>query len=781
MLKKIVIGVLFVVGTILSGSELVKNGMPCAEIILGSQPSVAAQLGAEELRFHIEKMTGAKLPIAVKSSGKLIPIYVGESDFTRNQNLKNEDFKNQEYLIRVSKDHIILMGRDSADKRKVDYSKYTNLPDKWSEVGTLYAVYEFLEQLGFRWYMPGNLGIAFTPAKNLSVKEQEIRRTPSLLYRDYGHAVFPADFIGDTMSNPNKAVYSLPETKLYELRKRVGGKRIIINHSFYTWPKRFPDKKLWFAQGYGNSRTAQLCYTNPEVIKQVAEDARNFFDKKKKSQDLFSNSQDDFLSNIYPVVPGDDRSWCQCARCQALILPKATRGRGFSDNKATNYILGFVNEVAKELKKTHPDKFIGTLSYASYFYPPDKVKLEDNIVIFACVENLDPTNDIFKEWREKFPNIRMGAWQYYCQPTLRARAQQVRLFPGLNGRNVEKNFRMFEKGNLIGMFWEPPILFYSYRSAAMEMVEGHILWSLAFDRNRSGAQMFNEFFPLFFGPAEKPMKEFYTRIEDLYCGYVRKTGVIPNEIVSWKELGNKKVLNELEKLISEARKSAPASPYKERIDIFDRAILQYMKNGQGAFAKADILRSPSMQQSIAVKVSCAEPGNPEKVNWKDATNLILYGGMKAEPLKKNLSVKIAHDGTWFYMMCHEICDPSKLSREGNIFLTDAWEAFFAKQRSVPYNHTIASVTGGYEAYQHTAVAIDLLKLKQNVAVKLNKNSWTVYTAIPLEALVPGGIKPGEMLYFNIIRTAHAKSSGCWIPTFAGYLTPERFGQVWLEK
>ena len=89
MLKKIVIGVLFVVGTILSGSELVKNGMPCAEIILGSQPSVAAQLGAEELRFHIEKMTGAKLPIAVKSSGKLIPIYVGESDFTKNQNLKN--------------------------------------------------------------------------------------------------------------------------------------------------------------------------------------------------------------------------------------------------------------------------------------------------------------------------------------------------------------------------------------------------------------------------------------------------------------------------------------------------------------------------------------------------------------------------------------------------------------------------------------------------------------------------------------------------------------------
>ena len=126
MLKKIVIGVLFVVGTILSGSELVKNGMPCAEIILGSQPSVAAQLGAEELQYHIEKMTGVKLPIAVKPSGKLTPIHVGETVFTRAQNLKNEDFRNQEYLIRVNRDHIILMGRDSADKRKVDYLKHKN-------------------------------------------------------------------------------------------------------------------------------------------------------------------------------------------------------------------------------------------------------------------------------------------------------------------------------------------------------------------------------------------------------------------------------------------------------------------------------------------------------------------------------------------------------------------------------------------------------------------------------------------------------------------------------
>lgn len=765
----------------LSGAELVKSGIPCASIVLGKQPSAAAQTGAYELQYHIEKMTGAKLPIVNEASGKGTHIFIGESEFTRSRNLKNADFKNQEYLIRVKGNDIILMGRDSDDKRPVDYLKFKNFPDKWSEIGTLYAVYDFLELLGFRWYMPGDLGITFTPSKDISVKEQDVRRVPSVSYRDHGNAVFPADLAGDTMAHSNRAVFSPRETCLYELRKRVGGKRIIINHSFYSWPKRFPDKQSWFAQGYGNVKTAQLCYSNPEVIRQAVQDARDFFDGKKSSVELFTHGVKGFQSDIYPIVPGDDRSWCQCPRCQSQILKKAKRGSGFSDDRATDYILGFVNAVAKEVKKTHPDKYIGTLSYASYFFPPDKVSLEDNLVVFVCVENIDKNDVVFEEWNKKFPKVKLGVWQYYCFPTLLARAQQLRLFPGFTARNVEKDFRKYEKGNLYGMFWEPPILYYSYRSAAMEMLEGHILWELAFNRDLSGEKMFNEFFPAFFGPAEKPMKEFYTMIEDLYCGYVRRNGKMPNEIVSWGELGNEKVLKKLESLIAEAKKLAPDTPFKERIELFDKAILQYMKKGNDAYLKADILRSPSMQQAIAVKVSCPEPGNPEKIDWDKATNLSLYGGMKAEPLTKKLTVKVAHDGTWFYMRFQDKCDPSKLKKDGNIFLTDAWESFFAKQRAIPYNHTVSSISGGNNALQHTAVAIDPLKLEQNVSTKADKNSWTVYTAIPLESLVPGGIKPGEMLYFNAIRTSHAKALGCWIPTFAGYLTPERFGQLWLEK
>ena len=40
-------------------------------------------------------------------------------------------------------------------------------------------------------------------------------------------------------------------------------------------------------------------------------------------------------------------------------------------------------------------------------------------------------------------------------------------------------------------------------------------------------------------------------------------------------------------------------------------------------------------------------------------------------------------------------------------------------------------------------------------------------------------KPGEILYYNVIRAAENKAKGCWIPTFAGFHAPDRFGELYL--
>jgi hypothetical protein len=50
----------------------------------------------------------------------------------------------------------------------------------------------------------------------------------------------------------------------------------------------------------------------------------------------------------------------------------------------------------------------------------------------------------------------------------------------------------------------------------------------------------------------------------------------------------------------------------------------------------------------------------------------------------------------------------------------------------------------------------------------------------LDKLVPGGVKPGEKLFMNIIRSMQLNDAVAWNPTFAGYHAPRRMGEIVLE-
>ena len=59
--------------------------------------------------------------------------------------------------------------------------------------------------------------------------------------------------------------------------------------------------------------------------------------------------------------------------------------------------------------------------------------------------------------------------------------------------------------------------------------------------------------------------------------------------------------------------------------------------------------------------------------------------------------------------------------------------------------------------------------------------WTVYMALPLAKLLPGGVRPGQTVYINVLRSTRMKKVLAWIPTFAGFHASSRFGEVTLGK
>lgn len=266
--------------------RLVQRGQPVATIVLAAHPTRAAQLAAAELQYHLQKITGAILPIVSdEAEVEGTRILVGESATTKALGLRNADFQPQEYLIRFRPGLLVLMGRDKEDRpTDFDYSSAESFPDFFDEQGTCYAAYDFLERFcQVRWYLPTELGLVYPRNRALVVTGTDVRRAPAMKYRWVDPQLqFPADLCGDTVAGPEPiAALSWREQMLWMHRHRMGGEPYALDHSLSGYYDRFPvSHPEYFAQGGAEDRPGQLCYSNPGLISQVAQDARDYFDGK---------------------------------------------------------------------------------------------------------------------------------------------------------------------------------------------------------------------------------------------------------------------------------------------------------------------------------------------------------------------------------------------------------------------------------------------------------------------------------------------------------------------
>ncbi len=94
---------------------LAREGRPAATIVVAKQPVQSAAFAAWELQYHIERITGAKLPIVPDEASLTGPrILVGDTEASGRLGLRGADLKPQEYLIRFLPDTLVLLGRDAA-------------------------------------------------------------------------------------------------------------------------------------------------------------------------------------------------------------------------------------------------------------------------------------------------------------------------------------------------------------------------------------------------------------------------------------------------------------------------------------------------------------------------------------------------------------------------------------------------------------------------------------------------------------------------------------------
>jgi|APSaa5957512622_1039677.scaffolds.fasta_scaffold18656_2 hypothetical protein len=810
---------------------LVREGTPAAEIILSQTPTKAARLGAYELQHHVKLITGAELPIINGAQVGMTPIFVGDSPDVRKLGVDCSQLGKQEYLVKFFPKALVLAGKDREDLDEPVYDYLANKaavhtwPSLYHEVGSMHAVYDFLEtHCGVRWINPSDHGTLLTKANTLVVSGSELRQKPYMIFRG-GAAAFDVSqrynrngglwhVFGPKSHEPyNSRAYgkvwrqfSHPhhrtagmraQNRLFMYRMKAGGESSACNHSFYDFYPRFWEKvndqfeerkSEYFAEGY-EGQPPQLCYSNDATVAQVVHDARGYFDNGG------IRGVQKWGENFYALEPMDNNSFCKCRACASQFEPDRAKDR----SQHSTYWFRFVNRVAREIRKSHPDKQISTLAYMSHEGLPAGFKLEDNVVVHFCVYgNRTPFNatlleaqiNRLKEWTAT-ESVPMYLWLYGCFPSLHARYGKFHCFPGFFPREAKRQYALFKQLGVRGIFYD----------GFTCDVDNYVGYKLMEEPDRDVDELLTEYFSVY-GAAGKPLREMSDIIEERYCNpanYPQRNGVVvaraQTPLIAWGHLGTTEVMAALQDCMDRAHAAAKTDQQKQLVQLWDDAVWTYMKAGRESFVERMSFPIPDI---TAPRVAAAA-GDVNKVNWDQARSLggKWYKNGRKDPAALKLDGRICHDGTFLFLELTDLTDPKRLEVSPMISCYDDWELFIAGQRAQPFRQYLVGPTGmtmglsyGEVNWRQKVLATEYTEKAFGMQAVSNtdEGKWVVRLCFALNDIIERPVKPGDDIYMNILRIMNPELCGepgarYGIDTWSAFTTVhevDRLGRIHLE-
>lgn len=387
---------------------LSRNGKTCWSIVLGKDLTPSERFAADELQTHFAAICGASLRVKENKSPVTdyeICIGVGKHTIGYEDVCKLSDFAEEELTVFISEKRIILAGHPVR--------------------GTLYAVYEFLEQdLGIRWYSPD---CTHVPSRGtIAIRERTYNFRPALEYREtlcvHNGRCDPVWFVRNRL---NRAMY-------HHLDERLGGgvewaspKFCHTFHSFVSPDEYYDEHPEYFAyreeQGKRmTGRRAQLCLSNPDVLDIVIRKTKQWLSEHPDAN-IVSVSQMD-------ATKPQDILYCQCPECKA---------RDEYEGGPAGSILHFVNQVADGIREEFPYASIDTICYAYSAKPPLHEKARPNVILRPCFHGdaLDPWHEVgdrlyvwdyvtnFRHYTLPFPNY--DAMSEHINDLLRHRVRGI--------------------------------------------------------------------------------------------------------------------------------------------------------------------------------------------------------------------------------------------------------------------------------------------------------------------------------------------------------------------
>ncbi len=406
MLQAIVLGIAASVATVGSAQRtLVADGQTTSAIVLDRPDSEFAQRAAEELRWHIQRASGADLPIVDRSAVDDLPenhtiVVIGAGELAESLGVSTDDLREEEFLIRTVGRHVVFAGHDlpSCGTR----GGVSRVPDS---PATVWAVDYFLDrQMGVRWLWPGEVGTVVPRARTIEVPEMNVTYRPALEARLMRVNLFQARRALGRVATIEEFWADEPAARLYheanqwKARHLMGARSdVYVAHSFRDWWERFheahPEVFATLPEQYEHPwpgpDKVKLCVSNPTVDDLVLADWR-----------------DAGRPDIWSVGPNDHgMGLCVCEDCRAMDAPRTDdidRIVSGEANLSARY-LRFWNRLLGKMRAENPDVTLITLGYVyTREGPPAGVRLEhDGGLIVNLVHGFGQSGlQAFKRWRE---------------------------------------------------------------------------------------------------------------------------------------------------------------------------------------------------------------------------------------------------------------------------------------------------------------------------------------------------------------------------------------------
>ncbi|MCA1810007.1 MAG: DUF4838 domain-containing protein, partial [Lentisphaerae bacterium] len=552
---------------------IIKDGQPNAKIVVAENSPRMVSFAALELQYYLEKMSGAKVPIVFEpTDDKQVKIYVGASKYTDKLGIDDEGLKYGAYRMASGPDYLVLLGHDfdyhppkpyAIKRNEIEQAleiwdkkteKYTDLkwgspiggtsfkkwwnpnrsavhfnefmeerygrenrkvwnpnnrewewgldyceglengytPGFWmqDEGGTLNAVYAFLRDLGARWYMPSEIGEVIPEIKTIALPDVNKTDKPDFAVRYW--------FWYSALQTPFEQIMwarRLGMGGYYEAFGDIGHAHGLANiHSRKEMQEKHPE---YYALDKSNIRntdyrgTGHVCFSSEGFFEETVNYARFMYDE--------------YDAPHISLFPQDGFRHCQCESCKKL--------------SSSDLVWGFVDKVARDLYKTHPDRIVSCTAYTPYINPPLNVEKFTPNVVVVIGKSMRVLMDDPVRWRTYTSKVE--GWKEKISSGMIMRGENNLYhknqidYPVIHPRNMAKDLKYLKETGIgessevsqTGGHWAAPGC-----DHLNLYVQARFLW----DADQDIEKMLAEYYEIFYGPAAKEMKTAFDFAEAKY-------------------------------------------------------------------------------------------------------------------------------------------------------------------------------------------------------------------------------------------------------------------------